>query len=203
MKRFAAIAALLAALSGCAPQATRPDAPPPDPVRQQAWQQRIERLAQIDRFTVTGRVASSALGFKADLRWKQNPDGTFAMRVAGPFGARAAELSGNPSWVQVRTGDDTRTTTTDPEAWLEQAIGCRLPVLGLRWWALGLPSPGTADDLVLDASGRAAYIRQNGWELAYTEYAATEGLELPRRIEAKNGDTRVLLLADRWTDLAP
>ncbi|HKY90584.1 MAG TPA: lipoprotein insertase outer membrane protein LolB [Nevskiaceae bacterium] len=202
MKRWPAIAALLAALSGCAPLAQRPDAPPVNPAQQQAWQQRSERLAQVDRFTVTGRVASSALGFKADLRWKQNPDGTFAMRVAGPFGARAAELSGDPSWVQVRTGDDT-TYTADPEAWLAQAIGCRIPVIGLRWWALGLPSPGTTDDLVLDASGRAAFIRQNGWELAYTEYAAADGLDLPRRIEAKSGDTRVLLIADRWTDLAP
>jgi outer membrane lipoprotein LolB len=201
MRRFAATAALLAALSGCAPLAQRPAAPPVSAAQQQAWTQRQQQLAHVDHFTVIGRVASSALGFKADLRWKQNPDGTFAMRVAGPFGARAAELSGDPSYVQVRTGEDT-TFTTDPEAWLAQAIGCRIPVLGLRWWALGLPSPGRTDDLVLDRDGRAAFIRQNGWELAYTEYAAAEGFDLPRRIEAKSGDTRVLLIADRWSDVA-
>lgn len=201
MRRLAATAALLAALSGCAPLAQRPDAPPMTATQREAWSQRSARLAQVVRFTVTGRVASSGLGFKADLRWQQNADGTFAMRVAGPFGARAAELSGSPAWVQVRTGENT-SFTAEPEAWLAQAVGCPIPVTGLRWWALGLPSPGPADDLVLDAQGRAAFIRQNGWEMAYTEYSAVDGLDLPRRIEAKSGDTRVLLLADRWTDLA-
>ncbi|MGQ0620795.1 MAG: lipoprotein insertase outer membrane protein LolB [Panacagrimonas sp.] len=196
------IAALVAVLSGCASLPGSGSAPA-SPDQLKAWEARSENLARIDRFVVNGRVASGALGFKADLRWKQLPDGRFELRVAGPFGARAAELSGDIREVRVRTGNDAVTTTADPEAWLEQALGCRLPVRGLRWWALGLPDPQSRYDLLLDANGRATHIAQNDWMLDYIEYRMVDGVDLPRRIEARNGDTRVTLLADRWSDMAP
>lgn len=207
--RLILIAALIAVLSGCALLRPRDDAPgqPIDGPQGPAWQARLRLLSPIDRFVLQGRVASGALGFKADMRWKQHPDGRFEMRLAGPFGARAAELSGDAYAVRVRTGEDQPVVTTDPEAWLEQALGVRLPVSGLRWWALGLPAPDTRSQVRLDPhSGRALRIAQNGWELDYVEYrAASEGggPELPRRIEARNGDTRVLVLADQWSQLPP
>lgn len=201
--RFLVLAACLAALPGCAllrPQSAGSDTPTPE--MQTAWQYRVAQLAPVDRFTVQGRVASSAIGFKADLRWKQMADGRFEMRVSGPFGARAAELSGDTVEVRVRTGDEATTTTADPEAWLEHALGVRLPVSGLRWWALGLPDPDSAYMLELDAQGRARRIVQNGWELHYPEYRIVAPFDLPRRIEARNGDTRVLVIADTWSGLA-
>lgn len=166
------------------------------------WEQRVALLSPIDRFTLQGRVASGALGFKADLRWKQHADGRFEMRVSGPFGAGAAELAGDSQEVRVRTGDDAATLTTDPEAWLEQALGVRLPVSGLRWWALGLPAPTSESQVLLDPiHGRALRIVQNGWELEYLEYRQAGARELPRRIAAQNGDTRVRVLADQWSQL--
>jgi outer membrane lipoprotein LolB len=209
--RLILIAALIAVLSGCAlvrPREAELPGQPIDGPQAPAWQARVAQLSPIDRFVLTGRVASGALGFKADMRWKQYPDGRFEMRVAGPFGARAAELSGDATEVRVRTGDeDQPVVTTDPEAWLEQALGVRLPVRGLRWWALGLPAPNARSEVRLDPeTGRAMRNAQNGWELDYIEYrAASEsgGPDLPRRIEARNGDTRVLVLADQWSQLPP
>lgn len=202
MLRLLILAAALAVLPGCALLRATPGEQPASIEQQAAWQARVAQLATIDRFTLSGRVASGALGFKADLRWKQHADGRFEMRVAGPFGARAAELAGDLREVTVRTGEGSATVTTDPETWLEQALGVRLPVNGLRWWALGLPAPETEHQILLDpAQGRALRIAQNGWELRYLEYRAAGALDLPRRIEARNGDTRVLVLADQWTQL--
>ena len=208
--RLLLIAALIAVLSGCALLRPR-DALPGQPVdgpQADAWQARVASLSPIDRFVLKGRVASGALGFKADMRWKQHADGRFELRLAGPFGARAAELVGDAAQVRVRTGDDQPIVTTDPEAWLQQALGVRLPVSGLRWWALGLPAPDARSEVRLDPqTGRALRIAQNGWELDYVEYRAASndgaGPELPRRIEARNGDTQVLVLADQWSQLPP
>lgn len=205
--RLILIAALIAVLSGCALLRPREELPgqPIDGPQAAAWRARVAALAPIDRFVLKGRVASGALGFKADMRWKQFADGRFEMRVAGPFGARAAELSGDAYEVRVRTGEDQPVVTTDPEAWLQQALGVRLPVSGLRWWALGLPAPDARSDVRLDPqNGRALRIAQNGWELNYVEYRAASdgaGPDLPRRIEARNGDTQVLVLADQWSQL--
>ncbi len=204
MLRLLLLALIVGTLPGCALLRTPPSAPvTPSAQLEAAWTQRVERLTPVTRFVVQGRVASSAIGFKADLRWRQWPDQRFEMRVAGPFGAGAAELSGTPARVQVRTGEDAPTISTDPEAWLQRALGVRLPVRGLRWWALGLPDPEHPYQLWLDEHGRAARIVQLEWELEYPDYRAAGALDLPRRIDARNGDTRVIVLADRWEDLAP
>lgn len=203
MTRALVLAVCLTALPGCALlRAPLPEAASGEQV-QRLWLQRVNLLSVVTTFTVQGRIASSAVGFKADLRWKQLPDEQFQMRVAGPFGARAAELSGTPAQVRVRTDENAPEITTDPETWLEHAIGVRLPVRGLRWWALGLPDPAAPHALTLDAEGRALQIEQNGWVLAYTEYRGSGPLALPRRIDASNGDTRVIVLADQWRELAP
>lgn len=202
MRHLLILAVLVTTLSGCALFRPKPVEAPPSPAALAAWNERVVKLQAVHQFTLQGRVASGALGFKADMRWKQFDDGRFEMRLAGPFGAGAAELAGDVHTVRVRTGDQV-STTADPEAWLEQALGVRLPVTGLRWWALGLPSPESDHQMVLDAAGRALRIVQNGWELTYPEYSTLLPLDLPRRIEAVNGDTRVLVLADTWSGMQP
>ena len=204
MLRALILAATLVALSGCAllrPQSGEFPGSRASPKVQAQWNMRINELHHLDQFVLQGRIASGALGFKADLRWKQLPGGRFELRLAGPFGAGAAELSGDVRRVQVRTGDDAPVVTANPEAWLEEALGVRLPVSGLRWWVMGLPAPGQAKTVQLDSAGRALRIVQNGWELDYPEYRSSGGIDLPRRIEARNGDTRVLVLADTWSGL--
>ncbi|MGQ0529147.1 MAG: lipoprotein insertase outer membrane protein LolB [Panacagrimonas sp.] len=204
MLRALILAATLVALPGCALLRSLPGDLPDgaaSPAVQAQWNMRINELHHLDQFVLQGRIASGALGFKADLRWKQMRGGRFELRLAGPFGAGAAELSGDARKVQVRTGDDAPVVTAHPEAWLEEALGVRLPVSGLRWWVMGLPAPGHDKKVVLDSEGRALRIVQNGWELDYPEYRRSGDLDLPRRIEARNGDTRVLVLADSWGGL--
>lgn len=200
--RALAVAICATAISGCALLGPQP-IPTKAPSREllAAWAEHSQQVSTIKSFTVLGRAASSAIGFKADLRWKQDPDGSFAMRVAGPFGARAAQLSGTREQVLVRIGDEQSESTTDPEIWLQAKLGVRLPVGGLRWWALGLPSPESRYDMLLNPQGQALRIVQDGWELDYPEYRDSGGYSLPRRIEARNGDTRVIVLADRWRGL--
>lgn len=204
MLRLIALALCAVWLAGCASKGPLGvDTRPPDAELLARWQARAAQLAPVDGFTVRGRVAASAIGFKADLLWRQRPDGRFDMRVAGPFGAGAARLSGNRDQVRVRSGNEEEEITTEPEAWLQQRLGVRLPVAGLRWWALGLPAPDSHFDLLLDPAGRAQRIVQDGWVLDYPDYRAVESMELPRRIEARNGDTRVIVLADAWSNLEP
>lgn len=203
MRRLLILAASAAVLAGCASWTPRPPATPPSAQAERAWAQRRDALAIIEQFVVHGRVASSAIGFRADLRWKQTADEHFEMRLAGPFGAGAAELSGSADYILVRSGQEPPQLARDPEAWLEQTLGVRLPVRGLRWWALGLPDPNAPFRLQLDEQGRVQLLNQHDWELAYLEYRPHDGIDLPRRIDARSGDTRVIVLADRWEALTP
>jgi len=190
-----ALSALL--LAGCT-GAIRPDA---DPRQAQArWQERRPDLERIEQFTLVGRV-SSGFGLKGDLRWKQTANERFEVRMAGPFGMRAVSLTGDPGLVEVRAGD-TVEYTDDPEAWVHKRLGWTFPLRGLRWWVLGLPSPHSPATLEFDDHGRITALEQDGWHLQYAEYRAAGERELPRLLDAGNGQVKIRLLADRWEDLS-
>ncbi|HVT34368.1 MAG TPA: lipoprotein insertase outer membrane protein LolB [Nevskiaceae bacterium] len=191
--RIALGAALL--LAGCAGE-IKPDLNQQQ--AQQAWQQRSQALAQLRQFNLAGRIASTSAS--GNLSWQQHADGSFELHLSGPLGAGAMSISGTERWVEVRTSKGTH-ASGDPQAWIYQQTGWQLPVTGLRWWVLGLPSPHSPAHVELDGGGRAASIDQDGWHLAYSEYQELDGRTLPRRFEAVNGEAKIKLVADRWTGL--
>lgn len=192
-----AIIALL--LSACATTTPVRDEAQHD--AQARWANRRAALEQVHQFTLQGRIASAgAFGLSGSLRWTQREDDSFEMTLAGPFGAGAVALRGTPSSVEISTRDGSA-ATTDPEGWMRSELGYTFPVAGLRWWALGLPSPYTAAQIDLDARGGLLALRQDGWELRYLEYQEVSGLPLPRRFEALNEQAQIKVVIDRWTDL--
>lgn len=197
-RAWAALWLALAGLGGC----VSTGAPPrPDTVSPEAaWQAHAAQLARIDRFLLNGRIASAELDLRADLRWRQSADGRFELRLAGPFGAGAVELRGDPTLVEVRSSQGSQ-LTSDPEGWIRQRYGWTLPIAGLRYWTLGLPAPGTPAQQRLDDNGRLAALTQNGWTIDYSEYRRQGEYDLPRRFEARNGRVRLKLLIDRWEEL--
>ncbi len=192
----AALTALLL-IVGCTPQAPR-DRGLNSAQASVAWSRHQATIAEIEGFLITGRVASAELDLRADLRWLQQSDRYFELRLAGPFGAGAVELRGDPSQVEVRSGDGVEQTAS-PEAWIRQRYGWTLPIAGLRYWALGIPDPAAPSQPVLDAQGRLASLVQNGWTLTYSEYKREGEYDLPRKFEADNGRIKLKLLIDRWT----
>lgn len=185
-------------LAGCA-TLSAPDLAQVSP--EARWLERKAVLEQVDRFELQGRVASSGnLGMKGDLRWQQHADGSFALNLAGPFGAGAVSVAGSPGQVEVRTREG-RQFTAEPEAWIRQRLGWTFPIAGLRYWALGLPAPQSASHIELDADGRIAVLEQDGWRLEYDEYLPAGTVSLPRRLRATHAEVTLKLIADRWDHL--
>lgn len=201
MRSLAAWMMAASVLGGCA---TTRSAPPPVtaplPAREHAWNLHHNDISNIDRFLLSGRVASSELNLRADLRWLQSADGRFELRMSGPFGAGAVELRGDPSLVEVRNGEGSQ-FTSDPEGWIRARYGWTLPIGGLRHWVLGTPIPGSPSQEQIDEQGRLSGLVQNGWSLTYTEYRRQGTHDLPRRFEADNGNIKLKLIVDRWDDL--
>jgi len=188
-----AAAALFAA--GCATVA-----PYDETKAQNAWAGRKARLEEINHFSVQARaVASGALSGTATLDWHQAPD-EFDLRVSGPLGVSAMTMAGNEHEVRVKTKKESF-TTDDPEGTLHQKLGWALPISRLRYWALSLPSPNSEFNVQLDQEGKVETLTQDGWKVEYTDYVSASRLELPRRILLTQGDLKLRVLIDRWSDL--
>lgn len=165
------------------------------------WAAHRAAIEQIKQFSLQGRVASGGtFGITGDLRWRQNADGSFDLRLSGPFGAGAVAIAGTKNLVEVKTGKGS-CTTADPEGWIKEKMGWTFPVAGLRWWVLGLPAPHSGAQLELAIDGRPKALTQDGWRLDYGEYQNAGGVLLPRKFEIANSEVKIKVIVDRWNDL--
>lgn len=191
--RWLWLGALLAVLGGCA------TVPPPKPTQpnRAAWTARKAALGKLSHWTLDARAGSGGLfGWSGSLHWAQAGQ-HFDIRVAGPLGIGAVLIQGSPGAIQVHTAHGVY-RTTHPERFLRQRLNMVLPVAGLRFWALGLPKPGEPAKVQFDDRGLLRHMQQAGWTLTYSRYARTQGVLLPKRLTARQGDTRVRIVVERW-----
>lgn len=185
----------LTLLVGCAV------APSMSPEATKAWTARQSALLNLIQWQATGRigVVNGQEGWHAGFQWTQQDSG-YRIELIGPLGQGRVRVEGDAREVRIQTADGQTQTAPDPDILLEQAVGARLPVQGLRYWIRGLPEPGAAPTLQTDAKGRLIRLEQNGWIIEYPAYgyAAPLRLELPERIIARRQDLSVKLVIEEW-----
>jgi outer membrane lipoprotein LolB len=84
------------------------------------------------------------------------------------------------------------------ETLMQQVLGWQLPLSGLRYWITALPVPDSESSIERDANGQVRLLRQQGWEISYSRYAALTADALPLRMKLQREGTEVLLLIDEW-----
>lgn len=187
-------------LFGLAACATQPTSLPPVADPDKAWQDRQERVGAIDTWSLAGRVAitSPEDSWNARLRWRQSGE-DYTIRLSGPLGQGAAELSGNRDGVTLRTADKETYSAQDPEALLLQTLGWRLPLAGLRYWVLGVAEPqASLTSLDLNEWGRAQAFEQSGWQVRYMNYGPVDDLQMPTKLYLDTAQLSARLVVSRW-----
>lgn len=185
----------LTLLAGCAtPPTTSPEAA-------SAWSARQAVLQPLTTWQAEGRigVVSGQEGWHAHFQWAQR-DAGYRIDLIGPLGQGRVTVESEGWEVRLQTQDGQQWTAPDADDLLEQHLGVRLPVNGLRYWARGLPEPGSTPVLHMDGSGRLTRLEQNGWVIEYPAYAPTTmlNLDLPERIVARRPDLSVKLVIEQW-----
>lgn len=185
-----------ALLTGCAVS------PMMSPEATKAWTTRQTVLQNLTQWNAVGRIGviNGADGWHAGFQWVQQDSG-YRIDLIGPLGQGRVRVEGDEQAVRIQTADGQTQTAPNPDALLEQAVGARLPVNGLRYWIRGLPEPGATPTLQTDADGRLIRLEQNGWIIEYPAYAyaAPLSLELPERIVARRQDLSVKLIIEDWS----
>lgn len=190
-------------LTACQPMDTRPDSPEAETEQvspEQLWQQRQNQLKHITGWQTRGRigVVTPENGWHASLNWDQQAD-AYQIQLNGPTGQGIAALYGNKDGITLMVPDEGVASAKDPETLLERQLGFRLPVSGLRYWALGLPSPTPEKTEILDDQGRLKELKQDQWHILLRDYRDQGGFEIPTKLRLERQDMSVKLILRDWS----
>jgi outer membrane lipoprotein LolB len=181
-------------LAGCATTRDAVDLPPID-----SWQVRKDVLGQLDAWEFKGRIAVKAAddGFNARFNWSQ-AGAAFEATVSGPLGIGTVRVAGDGRSVTLTDKDGAEARLVDVEDELRWRYGWTIPVESLRYWALGIPDPDVPGVIELDEQDRLLRLEQSDWSVEISSYADGGGQQMPRVLTAKNHQTRVRMVIDRW-----
>jgi outer membrane lipoprotein LolB len=149
-------------------------------------------------FSFSGRVSVRQGEHRdsAGLRWVHRSPEDEILLLA-PLGQTVARIHRDAQEVTLEAHGK-RYAAQDMEALMQQVLGWQLPLSGLRYWVMALPAPDGQSDTERSSNGQVSVLRQQGWEIRYTRYAAATPDALPLRLSLKRGDLEVLLLIDEW-----
>lgn len=176
----------LCLISACQVRPPAPAAFPDDPAKLRQWR-------------LDGRMGYSngQQSGHAGLRW-QHQQHSGEIRFSGPLGSGSAHLIWEPSGARLETGRETIVSDSlDELAW--RLTGLWLPVEALSYWVRGLAWPDSAPvNTSRDSDGNLSELEQLGWKLSFDRYRSVDGLLLPHRVRARQGDNRLSLVIQQW-----
>jgi outer membrane lipoprotein LolB len=152
-------------------------------------------LAADTPFAIDGRLSARRAGeaVAAHFSWRHAPPRDEFV-VTTPLGQTVAEISGDSEAgrYEFKSADGRHDSAQDWAALTERALGAPLPVRGLASWILARPHPGTPYSIEPDAAGRAAVLRQDGWEIVYA-YADDAALA-PARLQLVHPEVEIRIV---------
>lgn len=171
----------------------------PDSLNTGSWQAHKASLDDMQHWFASGRAAinNGVESWHVNLLWLQQGD-NYQIRLFGPFGAGQVQLMGNNEQAELLTSDNERFYSHNIDTLLYERTGVKMPVAELRYWLIGLPSPGGKDAASIDKHGRLSRLQQGDWRVRYKRYVPVNGLVLPRKIFADKQDLDVRVVIDEW-----
>jgi outer membrane lipoprotein LolB len=187
-------------ISGCVTTRAPTTVPVTTHVIAMSWQDRQNRLNQLQTWTIKGIVGirKGDKGVNAHLNWQQQGD-RYRLELFGPLGINSVQLIGSSQSVELINANQAY-RASNPEALLEQRTGWILPVSNLYFWIRGLPAPGEHAIQQLDAQNRLSLLQQQGWQINYLDYMSAQGLDLPSKLELINNQVRVRIIINEWNN---
>ncbi|MDO4710068.1 MAG: lipoprotein insertase outer membrane protein LolB [Pseudomonadota bacterium] len=151
------------------------------------------------RWHMLGRVAivSGAHSGNARIEWQQQDAQHYQVLLSAPLTRQSWQLSVAGGEAVILGLPQGPRRGADAAELLREATGWDIPVLALRYWLRGYPAPDMAvSQYRFAADGRLLGLVQNGWHIEFTP-----GAQWPARISASQGQNRVRLVVDDWSEM--
>lgn len=187
---------LVVVLAGCAGQ---PRENTDQDARHAAWADRSARLGDLENWGFTSRLSidDGADGGSGRLDWRTRPSSS-SLQFRGALGQGAWRLAMDPDGATLSLADGSVYQGASVNELVQRETNWRIPVDALSWWVRGLAF-GDPELLELDPEGRPLLLREAGWTIEYERFDDFNGLHLPIRLQAFDGQVRVKLAISRWS----
>ncbi|AKH70795.1 outer membrane lipoprotein LolB [Spongiibacter sp. IMCC21906] len=129
----------------------------------------------------------------ASIDWQHCDSSHSRIRLSGPLGSGAMEISQRPNEVVLTQGNTTRRAASAEQ--LAMDAGWPIPVAALSYWARGQAAPGAAQQSQISPAGQLLQLNQENWLI---NFRYRENAELPSRIEATTAQQKVVLIVRQW-----
>ncbi|HUX91237.1 MAG TPA: lipoprotein insertase outer membrane protein LolB [Gallionellaceae bacterium] len=153
---------------------------------------------ELASYAFSGRVATRHNGERtsASVRWTHRGMEDEILLLA-PLGQTMARIFSDAQGVLLEASGK-KYFEQDAETLTERVLGWHLPLSGMRYWVLALPAAGTEAIIERSENGQVSMLRQDGWEIHYTRYAAETADSLPLRLTMQRDGMEMQLLIDEW-----
>ena len=160
--------------------------------------QPIPALSPNTPWSLQGRIAVKAgeNSQSGQLQW-QHRAGNESLLLLSPLGQGVARIVSDSSGVTLEIPNKPARHAPDAESLTREALGVALPLSGLSHWILVRPDPLRPFEQTLDANGRVAQIRQDGWVIDYPQYMSDTDAR-PRKLNIARANLEIRLVIDTW-----
>jgi outer membrane lipoprotein LolB len=168
--------------------------------RLQLYQVKSGQLSALNGWSIEGKLAVSndKDGGSGKFFWSKNEAGS-RMDFHGTLGRGAWKLSADAHGAELIQADGTIHRADSIDQLVRDHVGWDIPVESMSWWIRGLNTPGNFRKRTIDVQGNISVLLQDGWTVEYGRYRDFEGVSLPVRLDARQGEWIVKLVIRSWT----
>ena len=121
------------------------------------------------------------------------------MSFHGALGRGAWRLSADSGGARLELADGSVYEARTVSELARRQLGWSVPVDSLGWWVRGLQAPGDVGSRKLDVEGVPALLVQHGWTIEFDGRRDVDGVPMPTRVTARQGERRVKLVIREWS----
>ena len=167
---------------------------------QQDGQELEHQLNQIQQWQVRGKlsVISPEDAVTGYLTWQQDEE-DFDLFLSGPFGQGSSRLEGNSSHATLTLPSKEPVRAPSAEYLVAAYLGWEFPVLDLRYWVKGQPSPNSKFTQVRNSLGLLENLKQHDWQVEFSRYQPQGDTWLPGRIKIIGHGFKFILAIKEWS----
>lgn len=186
--------------------------PAPSNASQLLNQAHLTQIANIQRFSLKGRIGvqTQGKGFSGGLYWQHDAH-TDDIALYSPLGGQVAGIKKSAEQITLTDANGKSFSADDAETLTQSTLGWQLPLTGLADWSLGRPAGSATQDSTLlsstlynstwDERGLLTTLHQHGWKIEYQNYSEQNGYLLPSKILLKSDQVNLKVLVETWDNL--